>query len=100
MSDDEEKIRLYTIHKSKGLEFEVVLIPFPRWPFEVRAHDTIFWVSHPDDTLLLLAGPLPVKNKTRLLSSSCYRFYVSEYYLQGMVNMNLLYVEVARSRQG
>ena len=99
MSDDEEKIRLYTIHKSKGLEFEVVLIPFPRWPFEVRAHDTIFWVSHPDDTLLRLAGPLPVKNKTRLLSSSFYRFYVSEYYRQVMDNMNLLYVALTRPRQ-
>lgn len=99
MSDDEEKIRLYTIHKSKGLEFEVVLIPVPIWPFEVRSHETIFWVSHPEDPLLRLAGPLPVRNEKSLLTSSFYKAYVSEYYRQVMDNMNLLYVATTRPRQ-
>lgn len=99
MADDEAKIRLFTIHKSKGLEFEVVLLPFARWNFEIRSHETILWESHPEDELLKYAGPLPVRYSSLLLDSSFYKAYISEYYKQVMDNMNLLYVALTRPRQ-
>src|SRR5699024_9781622 len=99
MVDDEEKIRLYTIHKSKGLEFEVVIIPFARWDFEIRSHETILWESHSEDELLKFGGPLPVRYVHLLLDSSFSEAYIAEYYKQVMDNMNLLYVALTRPKQ-
>lgn len=38
-------IRIYTIHKSKGLEFEHVIIPFAEQPLESGIRDESLWAS-------------------------------------------------------
>lgn len=99
MSDDIEKIRLYTIHKSKGLEFDVVLIPFGDWDFESRGKQNILWVNDQQDSLLKLAGPLPVSYKNDLFLSNFDYALMIEYLRVVVDNLNLLYVAMTRPRQ-
>ena len=47
---DIDAVTLITIHKSKGLEFPVVIIPFANWQFGIKGGST-FWVELPKDTL-------------------------------------------------
>ncbi len=99
MSDDVDKIRLYTIHKSKGLEFEVVLLPFAEWDFEVSGQQNILWVEDREDRLLKLAGPLPVSYKGDLIYSSFDYALMSEYLRNVIDNLNLLYVAMTRPKK-
>lgn len=98
MSDDREKIRMFTIHKSKGLEFEVVIMPFGEWNFETKGHETILWVQDYQDNILKLAGPLPVNYTSDLLQSSFDYAFMGEYLRNVMDNLNLLYVAMTRPR--
>ena len=47
---DIDAVTLITIHKSKGLEFPVVIIPFANWQFGIKG-GTNFWVKLPENTL-------------------------------------------------
>ena len=99
MSDDIEKLRLYTIHKSKGLEFEIVLLPFGDWDFEITGQQNILWVENHEDSILKLAGPLPVNYTSALIQTSFDYAYVTEYLRNVMDNLNLLYVAMTRPRK-
>lgn len=45
-SETQDAIRIMTVHKSKGLEFEAVIIPFCEWDFEDRRNTkNIIWCS-------------------------------------------------------
>ncbi len=98
MSEDSEKIRLFTIHKSKGLEFDVVILPYGEWKFEVSGQQDILWVQDQSDEILKLAGPLPVNYSSDLLQSAFGQAYLSEYLRNVMDNINLLYVAMTRPR--
>lgn len=98
MSDDASKIRLFTIHKSKGLEFEVVILPFARWDLEISNAGNILWEAVETDELLKFGGPLPVRYSSSLLHSSFYKVMISEYFRNVVDNLNLLYVALTRPK--
>lgn len=87
-------IRLITIHKSKGLEFEHVIMPFCDWTLEQG--NVIWCVPHeaPYNELPLI--PIDF-NAKRMIGS----IYENDYYhehLQNIVdNLNLLYVAFTRA---
>ena len=93
-SDKVEGIRLLTIHKSKGLEFDNVIIPYCDWKMEIG--DTI-WVS-PTQSPYSKLPLVPVEfNKTQL-AGTIYEADYNEEHMQNMVdNMNLLYVAFTRA---
>ena len=47
-SGELDGIRIYSIHKSKGLEFHTVLIPFCDWSLENETHTQMIWCSPHD----------------------------------------------------
>lgn len=98
MSDDAGKIRLFTIHKSKGLEFEIVLMPYGNWNLETTGASTILWESDQQDELLKYAGPLPINYSSSLLYSSFSKALVIEYIRNVVDHLNLLYVAMTRPR--
>lgn len=93
-SDKVEGIRLLTIHKSKGLEFDNVIIPFCDWKLEPPS---TLWAS-PKESPYNKLPLVPLEfNKTKL-KGTIYEADYNEEHMQNMVdNMNLLYVAFTRA---
>lgn len=94
-SDEVDGVRLLTIHKSKGLEFENVIIPFCDWKTEMSTD--VLWVAPkhaPYNELPLV----PVNFYTNKLMGSIYREQYQSEHLKNLVdNLNLLYVAFTRA---
>ena len=95
-SDEVDGIRLLTIHKSKGLEFEHVLLPFCDWKLERTRNNTI-WCEAADEPYNEL--PLvPVDYSGKMAGSTYEQAYFDEYLQNRVDNLNLLYVAFTRAR--
>lgn len=90
-----EGIRILSIHKSKGLEFHTVLLPFCDWTLESERHDHLVWCApaeQPYDGLELV----PV-SYTQAMAQSAYRNdYLHERLQLWVDNLNLMYVAFTR----
>lgn len=95
-SGEMEGIRIFSIHKSKGLEFHTVLIPFCDWKLENETNNQLVWCSpteKPYDTISLV----PV-NYSATMADSVYRSdYLHERLQLWVDNLNLLYVAFTRA---
>lgn len=92
--DEINGIRLLSIHKSKGLEYDCVIIPFCDWTLENR--NTTLWCS-PKETPFSQLPIVPVDYNKKLLNTIYINDYKNEY-LQNIVdNLNLLYVAFTRA---
>ncbi len=96
-SSDTNGIRLLTIHKSKGLEFRHVLLPYCNWEFFSRQGNTI-WVS-PQVAPFSDLPVLPVTyTSKKTLQGSIYEDEGLDETVQTYVdNLNLLYVAMTRA---
>ena len=95
-SGELEGIRILSIHKSKGLEFHTVLVPFCDWKTENETNDQRVWCS-PQEKPYNLLGLVPI-NYSPLMAESVYREDYLEERLQLWVdNLNLLYVAFTRA---
>mgnify|MGYP000416648843 FL=1 len=47
-SGEMDGIRIFSIHKSKGLEFHTVLIPFCDWKLENETYNQLVWCTAPE----------------------------------------------------
>ena len=95
-SDEVDGIRLITIHKSKGLEFSTLFIPFCDWKLE-RASGYTLWC---DARKSYFAKPpvIPIHFDKKGLLNSAYEPDYWEEHLQNYVdNLNLLYVAFTRA---
>lgn len=93
-----DAIRLMTIHKAKGLEAQVVILPFCNWPMDPRVGSHVIWASTPREPFNLLER-VPVLYNDRLLHTFFSREYYLEYTQRLLDSMNLLYVAVTRPRE-
>ncbi|TFH34322.1 MAG: hypothetical protein E4G95_08410 [Bacteroidia bacterium] len=90
-------IQLMTIHKSKGLEFRVVIIPFLSWTF-THSKNPIIWVGSDDDIFNKL-GAIPVAYKQEI-SETCFApFYDEEKSQVAIDRLNMMYVALTRARE-
>ncbi len=88
-------VRIMTIHKSKGLDFPVVLIPFCDWEFDRRKG--ILWCEpqkKPFDKFPLL----PLEYSERLGHSVFAAEYYHEQMHQYIDNLNMAYVAFTRAK--
>src|SRR5690606_11112482 len=90
-------VEVLTIHKSKGLAFDVVMIPFCSWAIDGRTNSN-FWVNT-EDTPYALLRKTPVKYKGDLGKSSLYQAYFEEMLFNYMDALNTLYVATTRTRK-
>ena len=96
---DADGIRLLTIHKSKGLEFHTVIVPYCNWnivEYQSAYHDQRLWTNpqtEPFNTMPLL----PVAFSKGLKDSDFSEDYNQETGLQTVDNLNLLYVALTRT---
>jgi len=93
---DANAIRLMTIHKSKGLEFENVLLPFCDWQLEKSSR---LWIPTADRQSDICRLPVvPVTFDTRLQGTIFAADYDEEHFQNIIDNLNMLYVAFTRPR--
>ena len=93
-STETDGIRILTIHKSKGLEFDNVIIPYADWRLEMP---DILWCRPTDEPFSAL--PLvPVDYSEKQMRGTVYEHDYLDEHLQNTVdNLNLLYVAFTRA---
>ena len=93
-STETDGIRILTIHKSKGLEFDNVIIPYADWRLEMP---DILWCRPTDEPFSAL--PLvPVDYSEKQMRGTVYEHDDLDEHLQNTVdNLNLLYVAFTRA---
>lgn len=95
-SDEPDGIRLISIHKSKGLEFDSVIIPFCDWQLE-KTSGNVLWCKPqemPFDDLPII----PVDYSRKGMAGTIYEPHYKDEFLQNSVdNLNLLYVAFTRA---
>jgi len=100
VSDSTDAISILTIHKSKGLEFDHVFIPFCDWSMLPKPnHAPLLWCvpgRSPFDGLQLV----PVKYGKQLAVSVFSKEYYTEKFNTYVDNLNLLYVAFTRAKAG
>jgi ATP-dependent helicase/nuclease subunit A len=91
-------IRILTIHKSKGLEFNIVIAPYCNWEINLFNKNMIWCkpLSHPFDKLEIL----PMNYSKNLSNTIFVSEYFEEFRKQYIDNLNLLYVTFTRARKG
>jgi len=101
-SGEASGIRIMTIHKSKGLEFHTVFIPFCDWELGPKSGDKapLLWES--TDELGEKYNELPlaaVKMVKQMSQSHFAESYNEEYVESFMDNLNVLYVALTRAEK-
>ena len=97
MAGKQDAVRILTIHKSKGLQFRVVIIPFCSWPMEPKTH-TLLWAK--SDKAPFNSLPCLPLNYTKELARTCFRTdYFTEKTQAYIDNLNLLYVAFTRAEE-
>jgi len=94
--DSADAIQIITIHKSKGLAFRAVFIPFCNWEIKGKPNST-FWVSSEETAYKELRG-IPLKYNESLSNSSIAKAYYEELLYNNMDALNMLYVATTRSK--
>ncbi len=97
LPEDEEAIRVLTIHKSKGLEFKIVILPFISWQLDHPAFSQPFlWIRPPEPFDEL--GIVPIRYGKALNDTLFKENYLEERYSVFLDNINLLYVALTRTK--
>jgi ATP-dependent exoDNAse (exonuclease V) beta subunit len=94
-SEKSDAMRIMTVHKSKGLEFEIVLIPFLHWSLDNQNNNT-FWTLSSKPAFAVL-GSLPVEYGKSLIKSAFSDAYYEEKLMFLSDCLNLAYVAFTRA---
>ena len=98
--ENQQAFRIMTIHKSKGLDFPVVILPFCDWELEKSSsgyRKNILWCTPkiaPFDEFPLL----PIEYSSKLSQSVFAENYFDEQMHQYIDNLNLVYVAFTRAK--
>ena len=91
-----DSVRIMTIHKSKGLEFHTVIIPFCDWKLTGDGR-TLLWCK-PNAAPFNNLSMLPIDGKKDMIESIYRDDYYNEYLYQIVDNLNILYVATTRAK--
>lgn len=93
-----EGIKLMTIHKSKGLEFHTVFIPFCDWAIDPNLQNQILWCK--PKAITPHSVPLVALSYEKNMRETVYKKeYNEEFFKINVDNLNLLYVAFTRASQ-
>ncbi len=95
--EQQDSMKVLTIHKSKGLEFGIVILPFLSWNLDHKAfHSNILWLT-PGYPPFNKLGIVPVRYRSELAETIFGDQYYEEKYSAYLDNINLLYVAFTRA---
>lgn len=102
VADQNDAIKILTLHKSKGLEFPIVIIPFLNWKMDHDAYskEEILWVQPPEHEVLDRLPVVPIKYSSKMESTYWHDAYWEEKINAFLDSVNLLYVAFTRSVDG
>lgn len=99
-SENQNAVTVMTIHKSKGLDFDIQFVPFCNWKMEDynSQQANYIWVrsSDPDDKVFTKFPYLPVRYSSQLLNTVFASNYIEEKRNMYVDSLNLLYVALTR----
>lgn len=99
ISENQDAIRIITIHSSKGLEFKNVIIPFCNWEIDHKAFQTnIMWCKTDAEPFSAL-DLIPIKYSKGLTNTLFKDDYQNEKLHAYVDNLNLLYVAFTRAKE-
>jgi ATP-dependent exoDNAse (exonuclease V) beta subunit len=91
-------MRILTIHKSKGLQFKVVLMPFLKWDiFDIRKGNVVW--SPFEDREKNLSVIIPLTLNSNLAKSDFSETYSEEATLAYLDSLNMIYVALTRAEE-
>jgi ATP-dependent helicase/nuclease subunit A len=97
VNDETDAIRLLTIHKSKGLEYKIVLIPFFDWPVLWESNKNPLIWCEPESAPFNHLPLVPVKAGDEMSRSIFNKDYLQEVFSTYVDNLNLVYVAFTRA---
>ncbi len=89
-------VQVITIHKSKGLAFRAVFVPFCNWEIKGKINSN-FWVSS-ENTPYDKLKSIPLRYTEDLGNSTVSKAYFEELLYNNMDALNMLYVATTRSK--
>ncbi len=94
-TEQQNAVQILTIHRSKGLEFKVVLVPMASWK-ENQGGDFL-WTSQHEHGQENFPFPLIAKKKKSLEKTVLRDIYMKELELERLESMNMAYVAFTRA---
>jgi ATP-dependent exoDNAse (exonuclease V) beta subunit len=98
-SDETEGVRIVSIHKSKGLEFDFVICPFCDWQLEKQSGNILWCKPEEEPFSDLPIAPIDYSQK-QMMGTIYERDYLHEHLQNTVDNLNLLYVAFTRACKG
>lgn len=103
IEQSDHTIEISTIHKAKGLEKPVIIIPWCNWRLDPRTStgvvNSYIWARAVGDDDAAALGTLPINTKSIMADS----FFAEEFYREMVYshidNVNLLYVALTRAAE-
>ncbi|WP_027002285.1 UvrD-helicase domain-containing protein [Hugenholtzia roseola] len=92
---ESQAIRIMSIHKSKGLEFPVVILPFADWSIHPKPNSPI-WIEWEENNITSKLSTLLINPKKAFHDTVFQPFVVKEYQEVFIDNLSLLYVALTR----
>ncbi|SHN34476.1 ATP-dependent exoDNAse (exonuclease V) beta subunit (contains helicase and exonuclease domains) [Cyclobacterium lianum] len=98
LPEEHDAIRILTIHKAKGLQFKVVLLPFLDWKLFDTTKDNVVWTAYDwEENGQRVNIPLTIRND--LMKSAFSPIFLKESLLHHLDNLNMLYVAFTRAEE-
>lgn len=97
--DTQNAIRVLTVHKSKGLGFKAVIVPFCDWEIDHKPLKPVVLWCHPDRAPFDRLRLVPVRYGQGLGGTIFARDYFDEKSRAFIDNLNTLYVAFTRSKE-
>lgn len=91
-------IEMMTIHKAKGLEKKIVIIPYCNWPLDPKANSTV-WAMPDQNGEMSEIGQYPIKYEKNMAQTIYSNDYFREMVYSHVDAINILYVALTRAKE-
>ncbi len=98
-SEETNGVRILSIHKSKGLEYNYVICPFCDWQLEKQSGNFLWCQPKEEPFNDLPIAPVDY-SKNQMLGTIYEKDYLHEHLQNTVDNLNLLYVAFTRAKKG